>query len=400
MYEELLIDSMGMFMIQFNGLNTETFLATYWQRKPLLIKDAIPKFTNIIDPDELAGLSLEEDIESRIVIHTPGEAPFWHLKKGPFTKKVFTSLPASHWTLLVNGVDRVVPEIADLWEHFNFIPQWRFDDVMISFASKEGSVGPHYDNYDVFLYQAVGSRKWSLTSKNCIPENYLPDVPLRIMKEFRVEEEFILEEGDMLYLPPHIGHHGIGVSDACMTYSFGYRSYPVQELWESFGDFLARDSVATKLYKDSLIKVKQPGLITPDAWLAAKKMLQQRIEDEQYIKKWFGCYVTSLDEQAELQLPEELISKKDMNFDLFTKKLRQSKTLSRDGACRFAYVEDEFMLFINGAVWNTEGVDVLLIKNLCNQTTTDLNSVQTLLDTLENQRFLFELVTLGWIKLS
>ena len=226
-------------MISFKDIPVKTFLTDYWQKKPLVIRDALPCFINPISPDELAGLALEEDIESRIVHETLGTSPLWHLKKGPFSESDFSTLPKTHWTLLVQGLDRIIPEVYELLNHFDFIPQWRIDDVMLSFAALDGSVGPHYDNYDVFLYQAKGQRKWSLTTKNCHTDNYIKNIDLRIMNEFNVEEEFILEEGDMLYLPPHVGHYGISLSEECMTYSFGYRSYQGQELWDSLGDYVS-----------------------------------------------------------------------------------------------------------------------------------------------------------------
>lgn len=189
-------------MVHFQKMTVQTFLKDYWQKKPLIIRQALPDFTNPLTPDELAGLALEEEIESRLVYETPDHSPQWNLKRGPFKESDLIGLPKTHWTLLVQGVDRIVPDVYELLEHFNFIPQWRVDDVMISYAALHGSVGPHYDNYDVFLYQAKGRRLWSLTSKKCHTNNFIQGLELRIMKEFEVEEQFILEEGDMLYLPP------------------------------------------------------------------------------------------------------------------------------------------------------------------------------------------------------
>ena len=165
-------------MIHFGSIDVTTFLTEYWQKKPLVIRHAIPGFINPLTPDELAGLAIDEDVESRIVT----ELPSWELKKGPFEDTLFSSLPKTHWTLLVQSVDLLVPEVAALLDHFDFIPQWRVDDVMISYAVEHGNVGPHYDNYDVFLYQASGRRKWSLTTQHCHENNYLSDVELRIMK--------------------------------------------------------------------------------------------------------------------------------------------------------------------------------------------------------------------------
>jgi len=272
-------------MLYFDQVNKETFLTEFWQKKPLVIRQALPDFVNLITPDELAGLSMEDEIESRLVRSTPNAHPFWHLKDGPFLEKDFELLPETHWTLLVQGVDRFIPELARLFDHFNFIPQWRIDDLMVSYASENGSVGPHYDQYDVFLYQARGSRKWSLTTKNCHENNYMPNVPLRIMQQFDVEEEYILHEGDMLYLPPKVGHYGTAIEGDCMTYSFGYRSYPNQELWDDFGDYLSENGSASKLYQDpNWTTLKGSSQLPREAWLNAKKLMQDMLNDEEKMR--------------------------------------------------------------------------------------------------------------------
>ena len=381
-------------------IEKNTFFDEYWQKKPLVIRQALPDFVNPLSADELAGLSLEDDIESRIVFETPGVAPFWQLKRGPFAEKEFAKLPKTHWTLLVQGVDRIVPEVASLLDHFDFIPQWRVDDVMISYAVNQGSVGPHYDNYDVFLFQAEGRRKWSLTTQECHPENYLQDVDLRIMDRFKVEEEFILEPGDMLYLPPHVGHHGISLSDDCMTYSFGYRSYQAQEMWESFGDYLSEQNLRPKLYQDPNWKALQAtSLISPTAWQNAKQLMQQLLADEKQLQAWFACFVTSLDSQAEQQLPMPLSSKKAGKLAVFIEKLKQSEGLLRDAACRFAYVESDhgLQLFINGCQWEIGGVAPELVSYLANHRFLANDVLLPFLGEIKNQAFLYELWTLQWV---
>ncbi len=197
-----------------------------------------------------------------------------------------------------------MPEVYALLEHFNFIPQWRLDDVMISFATRNGSVGPHYDNYDVFLFQAQGQREWLLTTQNCTPENYKPDLELRIMEQFAIEQRLVLDEGDMLYLPAHVGHYGIARSEECMTYSFGYRSYQGQEIWDSLGEHLAEKNSFKNLYQDpDWSKLTNTAEIQAPAWHKAQQLLRELIQDEQIIKPWFGCFATQLDQQAEQQLP-------------------------------------------------------------------------------------------------
>jgi 50S ribosomal protein L16 3-hydroxylase len=385
-------------MISFGTIDSKTFLTDYWQKKPLVIRQALPNFINPLSADELAGLALEEGIESRMVFETPSVAPFWQLKIGPFTETDFTRLPKTHWTLLVQGVDRWVPEVMHMLDHFDFIPQWRVDDVMVSFAVKQGSVGPHYDNYDVFLYQAEGRRKWSLTTQSCNTENYLAGVDLRIMAQFDVEEEYILEPGDMLYLPPHVGHHGVSLTDDCMTYSFGYRSYQGQELWDSFGDFLSEKMTDTGLYRDpNWVALSATSGIPPDAWENAKQLMQQMLNNETQLKRWFGCFATRIDQQAEQDMPLPLTDEEAGERSMFIDQLANGMTLERDPTCRMAYQEEALQLFINGCEWDIDGVAPELVKYVANNRLLDSNKLRPFLLETDNQIFLYELWRLQWL---
>ncbi|MBA2651829.1 MAG: cupin domain-containing protein [Tatlockia sp.] len=384
-------------MVRFDEVNLKEFLTDYWQKKPLVIRKAFPEFVNALTPDELAGLSMEEEIESRIVWETPNKVPAWHLKYGPFLEKDFAALPKTHWTLLVQGLDRFVPEIAAMFDSFNFIPQWRVDDVMVSYAVEQGSVGPHYDNYDVFLYQAIGQRKWTLTSKNCEESNYIGDIELRIMQQFEVEEEYILEEGDMLYLPPHIGHYGIAMSGECMTYSFGYRSYQGQELWDSFAEYLS-EKKSTLLYQDpNWSSNENTSEIPNQAVLQAKKLMLKILGDETQLKAWFGCFVTQLDSQAETLLPMP----GDNDFKAFSDELTKGASLRRNPLCRFAYQLQEggqgISLFINGRAWDLDKVSIELIKLVANSRLLTFKALSPFLANKKNQKFLFELWDLEWL---
>ena len=192
----------------------EDFLRDYWQKKPLLIRQAFPDYENPLSPDELAGLALEEEVESRIVL-TQGKSP-WELRRGPFAEDDFKTLPERDWTLLVQAVDQFVPDIADLISAFSFLPSWRVDDVMVSYAAPGGSVGPHFDNYDVFLLQTHGRRRWKI-GQTCSPASPLLEHPdLRILENFEQQQEWVLEPGDMLYIPPGVAHYGIAEDD-CST---------------------------------------------------------------------------------------------------------------------------------------------------------------------------------------
>lgn len=390
-------------MINFQEVSLKTFLTDYWQKKPLIIREALPDFTNPLSPDELAGLALEEEVESRLVWETPNVKPGWHLQRGPFTAETFVSLPKTHWTLLVQGVNRLVPEVDALLQHFNFIPQWRIDDIMISFAALHGSVGPHYDNYDVFLYQAKGQRRWLLTTQDCHNANYIQDLELRIMKNFVIEEEIILEEGDLLYLPPHVGHYGISVSEECMTYSFGYRSYQGQELWDSLGDFLSEKDLFQNLYRDpDWSSLKNPAEITAPAWRNAQDLLLQLIHNEKIMKSWFGCFATRLDQQAEQQLPIALEQQELPSLADFIDEIQQGINLIHDASCRFAYQlnEGEYQLFINGCEWNTTGVSPELIKTIANNRFLAYETYSNYLNKKENQLLIFELYELQWLQIA
>lgn len=391
-------------MIHFQEIDLKKFLTDYWQKRPLVIRQAFSSLTNPITPDELAGLAMEEDIESRIVFETPTKAPYWHLRRGPFVEKDFKKLPQTHWTLLVQGVDRFVPEVTAMLNNFDFIPQWRMDDVMISYAAKYGSVGPHYDNYDVFLYQAMGTRKWSLTMKECHEENYLSGLDLRIMNQFEIEKEYILEEGDMLYLPPHVGHYGVAISDDCMTYSFGYRSYQSQELWDSFGEYLSENKRSTLLYKDpNWAEIRGASELPKQAWLNAKKLMQEILEDETQLASWFGCFATSLDQHAEELLPLPLDEGEAVEIDKFAEELTHSTGLIRNACCRFAYqIKNQnpyIALFINGCLWDVEGVSQELIKLVANQRLLDIKTLLPFLKNRADQFFLFELWKLQWLEI-
>src|SRR4051812_20292918 len=194
------------------------FLKQYWQKKPLLVRGAFPGFRDPVTPDQLAGLALEDDVDSRLVMERGGKKP-WEVTLGPQRAAKLRGLPRSHWTLLVQGVDRYVPGVAALLEPFRFIPDWRVEDIMISFAPQAGTVGPHIDSYDVFLIQGQGRRRWQLDP--AAGGALRPGLDLRILKQFTAKQDWVLEPGDMLYLPPDLAHHGTALED-CLTYSVGF----------------------------------------------------------------------------------------------------------------------------------------------------------------------------------
>jgi 50S ribosomal protein L16 3-hydroxylase len=234
-----------------NGLTPAQFMADYWQKKPLLIRGAIPGFKGLLTPDELAGLACETEVPSRLIQFDPDQAQEgagWQVTQGPFDEEDFASLPEQHWTLLVQGLNHLLPEAQALLTHFDFIPTARLDDVMVSYAPTGGGVGPHLDSYDVFLLQGAGKRRWSISQQQ--DTRLIADAPLRILSHFVSEQEWVLEPGDMLYLPPNVAHWGVAEDNDCMTYSIGFRAPAARELAIEFLDACRQESLPDELYQD------------------------------------------------------------------------------------------------------------------------------------------------------
>lgn len=234
-----------------NGLTPAQFMAEYWQKKPLLIRGAIPGFQGLLTPDELAGLACETEVPSRLIqfdLARAQQGAGWQVTQGPFDEDDFSALPPQHWTLLVQGLNHLLPEAQALLDHFNFIPTARLDDVMVSYAPTGGGVGPHLDSYDVFLLQGAGKRRWSISQQ--ADKRLIADAPLRILADFVSEQEWVLEAGDMLYLPPNVAHWGVAEDDDCMTYSIGFRAPAARELAVEFLDACRQDNLPDELYQD------------------------------------------------------------------------------------------------------------------------------------------------------
>ena len=237
------------------GFDRSEFIQQYWQKKPCLIRQAIPDFQSPISPEELAGLACEDEVHSRLIIEKDRDSP-WELSYGPFQEEVFLALPETHYSLLVSECEKWIPGLADLIDQFRFIPDWRIDDLMVSYAPPGGSVGPHSDEYDVFLLQALGKRKWQYSDSRVDNPALIPGLDLAIMRDFRADQEAILSPGDMLYLPPGIAHHGVAV-DACLTFSIGFRAPTTIEVLESFTLELDRQALASKRYTDPDLEVSR-----------------------------------------------------------------------------------------------------------------------------------------------
>ncbi len=276
-----------------NQLTPEQFFAEYWQKKPLLIRGAIPNFKGLLTPNELAGLACEDDVQARIIKNNKGK---WSVQNSPFDDSDFTRLPKHDWTLLVQNVNHYLPEAADLLTSFSFIPHARLDDLMVSYAPKGGGVGAHVDSYDVFLLQGSGKRNWKISTQNDL--SLAEGAPLKILKNFKAEQEWVLDAGDMLYLPPQIAHWGISESDDCMTYSIGFRAPKIQELQHEFLSYLqdniSQDNLNVEsLYTDADLALQNhPAEISDDMIAKVRKMLQNITWDKQHVADFLGKHLT------------------------------------------------------------------------------------------------------------
>jgi 50S ribosomal protein L16 3-hydroxylase len=278
------------------GLSPQQFLQEYWQQKPLLIRQAFPTITTPFNAEELAGLACEID-SARIIIEKT--KPAWQLHASPFAEEDFLNLPNSHWTLLVNDLEQYYPELSTLITQFNFIPDWRIDDLMVSYAADQGSVGPHTDDYDVFLIQAQGKRHWSLDSQ-ADPTHILTDSDLCILQDFNTTEEWLLEAGDMLYLPPKLAHYGIAQGE-CMTYSVGFRAPNQQDLIESYLGELAETPTLKKRFSDAkrILQTHSAELTNHDIATMKALLLDALEQNDDFITQWLGKYLTE-ERQASL----------------------------------------------------------------------------------------------------
>lgn len=345
------------------GLSQQQFLDQYWQKKPLLIRQAYPEFVSPITPEELAGSACEPEIESRL-IQQHGDTGMWQLDNGPFDESVFSGLANSHWTLLVQDVDKHLPELAPLLDSFRFVPDWRLDDLMISYAVDQGSVGPHTDGYDVFLVQAYGKRHWHITAEPVTEPELLEDIDLRILKEFKADADWVLSPGDILYLPPHYAHHGVALGD-CMTFSVGFRAPKQVEILDAFTNSLLERGKGQEHYGDSDLKPREQGHeIDDDARQNLKQILHHLIEQsDDILLEAFGKLVTETKESmrelaTEFVGDEWTVAEIDAEFNL-------DKCLIKNPYVRFAWLCDkQAQLFISGEAYSFDCEDKDIVSRL------------------------------------
>jgi len=378
------------------GLNPARFLADHWQKKPLRVKNALPGFTSPISPDELAGLACEEEVESRIVLERDGPQP-WALENGPFDEDRFAHLPETHWTLLVQECNKYLPELVTLLEQFNFIPNWRIDDIMVSYAPEHGSVGPHIDQYDVFLIQGLGHRRWQISTDPVADDNVIPGIDLRIMRDFQPTDEWVLEPGDMLYLPPGVAHYGVALDD-CMTFSVGFRTPTVSELLTGFLDEVASGLNDRQRYHDPDLPLQtHPGEIAAGARTRVRRIIRDAMADDDAIDQWFGRYITESKSGQTAVPPAQPLS-----TDKFLQQLHATGALWRSEYARFSFIDDgvdEITLFVDGQAWPLSRALTKPVALLCDRREIVTGDFGTALNDEQFGQLLSQLYNSGYVEL-
>lgn len=270
-----------------NGLTARQFLAEYWQKQPLLIRNAFPGFRDFVDGATLQSLAQQEAVQSRLVSERAG---VWEVQPGPLKPSDFKRLKRAHWSLLVQGIEQWLPAGRDLLAQFNFIPHARLDDLMVSYAPQGGGIGPHFDSYDVFLLQGQGHKLWQISAQ--ADTALLPDAPLRILRRFKPEQEWILGPGDMLYLPPRYAHYGKALN-ACLTYSIGFRAPTHQELMTQFLVYLQDQVDIPGLYADPGLKLQaHPAQISEDMIDQVAAVIEQVKFSRADVAQFLGGYLS------------------------------------------------------------------------------------------------------------
>jgi len=377
-------------------LTPQQFLDEYWQKKPLLIRQAIPGFVSPISPDELAGLACEENVESRLIIEKAGPTP-WFLEHGPFAEIRFNQLPDSHFTLLLQQANQHFPELAEFLQQFQFIPNWRVDDVMISYAPTHGSVGPHVDQYDVFLLQGLGRREWKIDTRDTRDVPRVQDTELDILAEFEAEQQWTLEPGDMLYLPPNVAHHGVALED-CMTYSIGFRAPSQRELLTAWVDDVAAHLPDALRYGDAQLKVQaHPGEIDASTITMVRQLLQQALMLDDSIKHWFGRFITEPPAHRADMSPTTFITAKEL-----LQQLESNGTLYRSETSRLAFMRDEnkVQIFADGIEISVPASLTTFVAQICDNRTVTIDQLYPWLADQKAQELLARLYNLGvlWIE--
>ncbi|SER36283.1 50S ribosomal protein L16 3-hydroxylase [Nitrosomonas sp. Nm51] len=369
--------------ISLGSLTPGTFLQQYWQKKPLLVRNAMPGFQGLLSHKELIQLAGNDDVQSRLVIQKDGQ---WLLKHGPLNSRDFPNSTENTWSFLVQDVNHWLPSANNLLLKFGFIPYARLDDLMVSYAPTGGGIGPHYDSYDVFLLQGFGRRRWEIAAN--YDNQLVPDAPVKILQHFNAEQSWILEPGDMLYLPPNYAHHGIAV-DACMTYSIGFRAPSHQELIDQFLMYLQDHQETDGWYCDPDLKRQaHPWEIHRDMLQQTRQILKKIKWNAADVESFLGIYLTEPKAHVFFNQPKRPLSFDAFNSAIHKKNFRLS--------LKSRMLTGRRQIFLNGESYTVSPATKKVLSTLvCHQK----NSFNDKLND-ESRKILYQWYVSGFIKIA
>ncbi len=378
-------------IIHWGELTPEQFLKEYWQKKPLLIKGAFKDFTDPIDANELAGLAMESEIESRIIANQNNQ---WQVEQGPFDS--FDKFGEQNWTLLVQAVNNWSRDTQALLTAVDFIPQWRIDDVMVSFSTPNGGVGAHLDQYDVFIIQGEGKRRWQVGAPDSSLKQLLPHPDLKQISEFVPVIDEITEAGDLLYIPPNHPHNGVSIENS-INFSIGFQAPNNQELWSSFADKLIDEDLGEQRLPDKeRTLTTQPQILGQTDIAKLKSFMQKQLEDDSLFCPFIGKYLTQNHHALEILMPVSPITSEQFSDIL----AEPENTIVPVSGIKSLIIENKAQqasfLYINGESFLIDKETIELATYLTKPHTLTTKQVKSLMICLKNEQLLTNVLNMGY----
>ncbi|MBN6515652.1 cupin domain-containing protein [Acinetobacter pittii] len=365
------------------GITAEQFLAEYWQKKPLLVRNGLPEIIGLLQPQDVQELALEEHASARLIRQKDKNPNEWHVKSSPLTKGDFQKLPKL-WSILVQAVDHYSFDLSELWKKFPFIPQWRRDDIMVSYAPKGGSVGKHFDFYDVFLVQGHGHRRWQLGQMCDANTAFVPNQPLKLLPEIDVQFDEILAPGDLLYVPPGMAHYGVAEDD-CLTFSFGFRMPNVAGMMERISDQFSANTLLQNPVVDIARKqMSQIGEINSTELSYLKELVLAQLQDSTALDAAIMSYM------SEPKYPDNIPEPDEIEADDLQEILHEGYEVLLEPASRLLYTESDGVLSFwgNGEALCIAETFAPKLKAIADGESLAFNSEFNELEILENVAYL------------
>ncbi|SGY91221.1 cupin domain-containing protein [Moritella viscosa] len=371
------------------NLDIADFMENYWQKKPLLIKAGFKDFIDPISPDEIAGLAMEEEITSRMVSREEGK---WEAKCGPFTD--FERMEKPGAAILVQAINHWHDPSAELANTFNFIPSWRFDDLMVSYSTDTGGVGPHIDRYCVFIIQGLGKRHWRVGAQDMNPQEFAANGALKHCEAFDAVIDTVLEPGDILYIPPYAPHEGYAVGEA-INYSVGFRAQDQKELLNDFGDYLLQQDKEFVRYSDPKLQPRtQHGSIESGEVQGLTDIMTSLMADKSVMHDFLGRHYSESAHELDLVVPEGgyiadyAIVLDEIGMESYLRKVNGLKTLY--------FPEMPTSCFIDGERYDFDASIAASVQTLCNTTEQSAKELEVLMEDKVFGQLLIEWVNLGY----